>query len=422
MRATLFRFFSVFFLCLLMLPFQAQAKYASYIFDVTTGEVLHQENANTRNHPASLTKIMTLYLAFEALKEGKLRLNQSLPVSRHASRQPRSKLWLRRGSTIKAKDAILSLVTKSANDAAVVVAEAVAGSEKAFARKMTRKARELGMKRTTFRNASGLYNRAQLSTARDMATLGIRIKKDFPDYYDYFDTWRFDYKGRKYYNHNKLLKRYDGTDGIKTGYISAAGFNLVASVERNNHHVVGVVFGGRTGRSRDRHMMKLLDKGFRKIQLAEVRAPLPPELRRTLPDRTDGTQVAQNPFSNSDAQRNNTTAAQTVSLPSENGWRRAHSWGIQVGAYRKKIRAQQAARLASARIRPITNGATIRVTTTKDGQKRLYQARLVGMSEPEARQACLTMETTNLACIAVPPRRGDQVAMSKQDSGEQRPE
>ena len=243
-------------------PAHANPKYGSIVVDAYTGEVLSEDMADKQLYPASLTKIMTLFMVFEALERKEIKLDDQLKVSKRAAGMPPSKLGLPVGSTIKMEDAILALVTKSANDVAVVIGEAIAGSEIQFARKMTDRARQLGMSRTTFRNASGLPNRYQRSTARDMATLARVMISRFPDYYTYFSTRSFAYKGRSYRNHNKLLGHYDGVDGIKTGYINASGFNLVASAQRDGRRIIGVVFGGRTSARRNNHMVKLLDRGF----------------------------------------------------------------------------------------------------------------------------------------------------------------
>ncbi len=239
------------------------AKYASVIMDAETGRVVHAVNANTRNYPASLTKMMTLYMVFEALEDGRLSMDQRLKVSARAARQPSSKLGLRRGQTITVEQAILAMVTKSANDVAAAVAEKLGGSERKFALAMTATARRLGMERTIFRNASGLPHRGQQSTARDMAVLARALITDFPRHYHFFSTKTFSYGGLRHRNHNKFLATYDGADGIKTGYIRASGFNLVASARRGGHRLIGVVFGGRSPRARDRHMARLLDRGFR---------------------------------------------------------------------------------------------------------------------------------------------------------------
>ncbi len=267
-------------------------KYASLIMDADTGAVMHARHASSKRHPASLTKIMTLYMVFDAVERGALTLDQRLPVSRRAAGMPASKLGLKRGQTITVRDAILALVTKSANDAAVVVAEALGGTEIDFARDMTQRARAIGMKNTTFRNASGLYNRRQKSTARDMATLALRIRADFPGYYNLFSRQKFTYRGKTYKNHNNLLAQYKGSDGIKTGYIGAAGFNLVASVERNGRRMIGVVFGGRSAKSRDRHMIKLLDDAYRRSGAVAIRAPISSKTRLALAAAEERTRLA----------------------------------------------------------------------------------------------------------------------------------
>lgn len=243
-----------------MLPHQASAnsKYAGIVVDAKTGKTLYTSSADAPRYPASLTKIMTLYVVFEEMEAGRLSLNTKMKVSKYAAARPPTKLGLKPGSTLKVKDAILGLVTKSANDASTVIAEHISGSEKAFARRMTAEARQIGMTRTTFRNPHGLPNSAQRTTARDMSLLGRAIQERFPKQYKYFETRSFTYRGRRYGNHNKLLGRIKGVDGIKTGYTRASGFNLVSSVKRDGRHIVAVVMGGRTGRSRDAQMIKLI--------------------------------------------------------------------------------------------------------------------------------------------------------------------
>jgi D-alanyl-D-alanine carboxypeptidase len=236
--------------------------YASIVVDANTGKVLQETNADSSRHPASLTKVMTLYLLFEELEAGKLKLSSQLPVSAHAAAQAPSKLGLKPGDSIAVEDAIQVIVTKSANDIAVVVAEAIGGTETNFAKMMTRKARILGMEHTTYLNASGLPDDGQKTTARDQALLGRAIQERFPKYYDYFDTQRFTFRGRTIRGHNKLL-RVDGVDGIKTGYIRDSGFNLLTSMHRDGRYLVAAVFGGRTARWRDARMRSLIDKYIR---------------------------------------------------------------------------------------------------------------------------------------------------------------
>lgn len=239
-------------------------KFASIIVDGNSGAVLQATSPDGIRHPASLTKIMTLYLLFERLESGRMKLDTEMPVSRHAADQDPTKLNLRAGQTIRVEDAIKGLVTRSANDAAVVIAEAIAGNEDDFAQMMTRKARSLGMSKTVYRNANGLPNDEQVTTARDQATLGRAIQERFPRYYRYFATSTFNWRGQSIRNHNHLLGSVEGVDGIKTGYTRASGFNLVSSMRRGNRHLIGVVLGGRSGGSRDAIMRNLLAENLDK--------------------------------------------------------------------------------------------------------------------------------------------------------------
>src|ERR1700722_13576821 len=238
--------------------------FSSIIVDGNSGATLTSTNPDASRHPASLTKIMTLYLLFERLDAGKIKLDTEMPVSKHASEQDPTKLGLMPGQTIRVEDAIKGLVTRSANDAAVVIAEALGGSEDDFAKQMTRKAHMLGMSKTTYRNASGLPDDEQVTSARDQATLGRAIQDRFPRYYRYFSTAEFTFRGHSIANHNHLLGSVEGVDGIKTGYTRASGFNLVTSMRRGNRHLVGVVMGGRSGGSRDAVMRGLLAENLEK--------------------------------------------------------------------------------------------------------------------------------------------------------------
>lgn len=252
-------------------------KYASLVMDADTGVILSQRYADKVLHPASLTKIMTLLLAFEALDRGDIKLKDRIRISNHAAGMVPSKLGLPAGSSIRVEDAIYSLVTKSANDIAVALAEHIGGSEYKFASIMTARARTIGMNSTRFKNASGLHNRHQVSTARDMAKLARYILQRYPHYYKYFSTKSFTYRGHTYTNHNRLMNNYKGMDGFKTGYINASGFNLVASARRDGRRLIGVVFGGRTSRTRNDHMAQILDAGFAKADKIRIaRAVTPP--------------------------------------------------------------------------------------------------------------------------------------------------
>ena len=390
----------------------AFARYAAIVLDADTGRVLHAANPDTRNYPASLTKMMTLYLVFDALESGQLKLKQRLPVSARAVGMSPSKLGVKRGESITVETAILALVTKSANDAAVVVAEYLGGTEAKFARLMTKKARELGMRRTSFRNASGLPNRQQLSTARDMAVLAKRLVEDFPQRYRYFSRQRYTFRGKQYKNHNSLLRTYPGTDGIKTGYIRASGFNLAASVTRDGKRLIGVVFGGRTAKSRDRHMAKLLERGFKKVSAIAAKPPVDPKKRpvivasQTKPATTTRIKPTK-------TRRTKPTAApRPQPAPSRNpSWRQtypslathtvAEEWAIQVGAYRDIEPARSVLRKAIARIPKLTENTRVSISPFTAGDTLMYRARLIGLSSTSAKKACKQLERRKIPCVAI---------------------
>jgi D-alanyl-D-alanine carboxypeptidase len=251
-------------------PAIAASGFSAVAVDAHSGKVLFAQNADAPRYPASLTKVMTLYILFEELKAKRLKLSSPLKCSLHSASRPPSKLGLRAGESVAVEDAIKALVTRSANDVAATIAENISGSERAFAVRMTNTARALGMTRTLFRNASGLPDPQQVTTARDMATLGLRIQRDFPEYYHYFRISSFTYKGRVVRTHNRLIGRYAGADGIKTGYIRASGYNLTASAARKGKRLLGVVMGGKSGASRNAYMVKMLDKYFSKARASRV--------------------------------------------------------------------------------------------------------------------------------------------------------
>ncbi|MGZ5873290.1 MAG: serine hydrolase [Bradyrhizobium sp.] len=285
--------------------------FSSIIVDGNSGATLSSNNPDATRHPASLTKIMTLYLLFERLDAGKMKLDTEMSVSERAAEQAPTKLGLRPGQTIRVEDAIKGLVTRSANDAAVVIAEAIAGDEDDFARLMTRKARMLGMTKTVYRNSSGLPDDDQVTTARDQSTLGRAIQDRFPRYYRYFSTTAFTFRGRSISNHNHLLGTVEGVDGIKTGYTRASGFNLVTSMRRGNRHLLGVVLGGRSGGSRDAIMRNLLaenlEKASTKRTVAAITERNPAETSADVAEATS--QPAQTPATRA------ATSTATAALP-----------------------------------------------------------------------------------------------------------
>lgn len=274
-------------------------RYASIVIDADTGAVLSESNSNASVHPASLAKMMTLLLVFERLENGALSLNQRIYISNRAAAQQPSKLGLPAGSSIALKDAIYALVTKSANDISVAIAENVGGSEAHFVYLMNEKAKEIGMTRTNFKNPHGLHNSAQVTTARDIARLSRYLIKAYPNDYRYFSTSKFTYNGITNRNHNRLMETYPGMDGIKTGYIVPSGFNLAASAVRGKHRLIAVVFGGKTTASRNAEVASLLDRGFEKINRTEtstlvaqnnaIRIPAPQQLDARLTSVTGTT-------------------------------------------------------------------------------------------------------------------------------------
>jgi D-alanyl-D-alanine carboxypeptidase len=362
----------------------AHAGYASIIVDAETGRILHATNADTRNYPASLTKMMTLYIVFDALNVGKWTLDTKLNVSARAAGQAPSRLGIEAGQTIRVEDAILALVTKSANDVATTVAENIAGTEANFAMMMTATARKLNMSRTTFRNASGLPNGGQMSTARDMALLARALLQHHAKYYHYFSTKEFQYAGHTHQNHNKLLSTYEGTDGIKTGYIRAAGFNLVASVKRGGTRLIGVVFGGRDSRQRNRIMTKLLNKGFSVVD-GRRKAPM---IADKLPDRETVQAIASHTPS----------VPAPARAPKQGG--ESEEWAIQVGAYARYSQAYQAARTAMDMAAQLVGGGTVKVVPLKTRRgKTLYRARIHGIEKNTAYAACKLLVKKDRDCM-----------------------
>ena len=384
-----------------LLATPAQAGYAAIVIDADTGRVLHSRNADTRNYPASLTKMMTLFLTFEALEHGTLKLDQRLRVSKRAAGQPASKLGLKAGTTITVEDAIRAITIKSANDVATVIAEALGGTEIKFSKMMTKRARALGMKRTSFRNASGLPNRRQLSTARDMSILARALIERFPNYYGYFSEASFQYNGKKYRNHNSLLKDYDGADGIKTGYIRASGFNLVASAERNGIRLIGVVFGGKTANRRDRHMQNLLNRSWAQARIKSTIAatPIPkPEI--------PGQQIVTTAYI--DTPKVDKPKIATPIPPTLMRIGRAN-WGIQIGAFAGYTDAHIAAGNVARRLTGVPETASLKIQPVSQKAGTLFRARLMGLDEVSARSSCQQLLRNGQVCVLVTPQ-GNELA------------
>lgn len=397
----------------------ANPKYAGIVVDAKTGKVLYEDHADAPRYPASLTKMMTLYLIFEALESGRLSKNSPITFSRNAAAEPPTKLGVPAGKSITVEQAILALVTKSANDVATAVAETLGGSEANFARMMTNKARQLGMTSTTFRNAHGLPNSEQKTTARDMARLGIALRDHFPQYYDYFSTRSFTYAGRKIGNHNNLLGRVKGVDGIKTGYIRASGFNLVTSVATGGRSIVAVVMGGKTARSRDAHMAELIQRYLPKastgadnyliakgpstqpVRAAAIdlpaNAPLPParpELPVTAYAQED-TVAAKVALAEALSGEGDYDPLPTASTP-------VSGWVIQVASTPTQQDARRVLERTAAQAPGILANATPFTETFELKGQIYHRARFGGFeSKTAAWDACALLKKQNVDCYAV---------------------
>ena len=393
----------------------------SIVLDADTGRVLSENNSDAITYPASLTKMMTLYLTFEALNTGRLRLDQYLPVSVEAASKSPTKLGLRPGDSVDVQDLILGIVTRSANDAAAVLAEGLAGSEPAFAESMNSKAQKLGMRSTFYRNASGLPDPEQHTTARDTAQLALALYHDFPREYRYFSTREFNFRGRMVVGHDHLLDWYPGADGIKTGYIRASGFNLATSAVRDGHRLIGVVLGGVSGGARDREMAALLDQGFEalgvpgSIMTARRQAPAPlpsmtPPAQRALVAANE--QPAPPPRAKPGLLGRTATRlaanlspvgkAEAATLPHPAPAPTVDRWGIQLGAFHAPAAAAKAARTAESL--PVAKGKPVQIVEPGKATKtRLYRARLLNFTPREAQSACALLHKKNLECTVVSP-------------------
>lgn len=400
-------------LCGFAAPAAARTE-AAIVVDAGNGRVLYARRADTGIYPASLTKMMTLYMLFEAVERGRLRLDDPLPVSKRAAGMPASRLGLRAGESIRVEDAIRALIVKSANDVAVVVAEALGGTEAEFARLMTEKARALGMSRTTFVNASGLPDGRQRTTVRDLATLARRLISDFPQFYDHFSAERFRWKGRVYRTHNRLIGRYAGADGLKTGYIRASGYNLAASAVRDGRRVIAVYVGGRTAARRDREVVRLLDLGFERLGPAPLVALGPPVARpESAPAVAEpalaeaaGVEAPAMPV----ARPVSASAADLDEIAPQRGPARERQvaaaaaeklYGVQVGAFLRPDDAYRAARTAIRQFPDQLLDGTIEVSPRQGRRKVYYRARIAGFGREEAERICVAMKRQRQDCMVV---------------------
>jgi D-alanyl-D-alanine carboxypeptidase len=408
---------------------------SAIVVDMNSGSILYSQSADLPRYPASLTKMMTLYVLFGYLRAGKVTPTSELVVTPHAASQAPTKLGLKPGATISTTDAVKALVTQSANDAAVTIAENLAGTEENFARVMTDTARSIGMNATTFRNASGLPNEDQITTARDMATLAAHLIHDYPEYYGVFETRYFTFNGHKYRNHNKLLFGYQGCDGIKTGYTKASGFNLTASVHRGNKHLVAVVLGGKTGGQRDAAMRSLLDRHFAKatdtkptpaqLLASLVPAPSPPAVQKpayTLapPTPAPSASTARAGETSTDTTADTTTdteegdtgdpaepieASVTVTEPGAKARIKPSKYHgafqVQVGAFTSEAEAQNRLGMVQQRASDLLDGHMPFTTSFMMGDEEWYRARFAGFSRESAQAACATLKKMSLDCAVM---------------------
>ena len=352
-------------------PAQAQIgseRYSSIVIDASDGAVLSAVNADELRHPASLTKMMTLYMVFEALRDRRISLQQLVPVSVRAAAMAPSKLGLMPSTRITVEQAILGLVTKSANDAAAALGELLGGNEDSFAQMMTLRARALGMSRSTFRNASGLPDPEQVTTARDMATLGRLLVRDFPSEYRWFSIPAFAWHGQTIPNHDRMLQTYPGADGIKTGYTDAAGHNLVTSAVRGEVRLVGVVLGAASNPERDVHMASLLNQAFERMDVPAI-----PRMANRMPTLV--------------AVANAAPAPRRIQV-------QAVHWSVQVGSFSSESAARQAANQA----RRAADDGDARVESASVHGRTTWRALLTGFNEPEAHQACNVLARHKMAC------------------------
>lgn len=412
--------------------------YADIVIDARTGQVLSQTDADRALYPASLTKLMTLLMTFEALDAKTITLKSSVPMSSHATSMPPSKIGLRAGQSISVENAIKALVTKSANDVAVAMGEKLGGTEGRFAQMMNLKARALGMSQTHFVNACGLHNVQQVSSARDMAKLALYILRTYPQYYSYFSLKEFTFNGKTHANHNHLMSSYQGMDGMKTGYVTQSGFNLVASAKHGNTRLIGVIFGGKTANARNAKMAEILDEGFEQVGSATSPAKLsakpsanpsakPPAKQGdtvsviTLPapnksptlSASQGVkvpvngetlavaakqQVAPSSLATTEPAAGTPVAASVAASPSVAAT--PAGWSIQIGAYQDRVSTDQALARATQKLpAPLNKGTALVVPMKTAANTWVFRARLGGYTKEQAQQACRYLDN----CLPLSP-------------------
>lgn len=388
-------------LCFYLSPISsALASTSSIMIDAASGKVLSSSDADSLRYPASLTKVMTLYITFDALEKGILKLNDKLPVSRHAANRAPSKLGLRAGSKIEVKTCIMAVIIKSANDCASVLAEGLGYTEENFAQSMTRVSHELGMKNTTFKNASGLPHKAQKTTARDMALLAAAMYHHFPKYYKWFSAKSFTYEGRTVYTHNHLLKNFAGADGLKTGFTNASGYNIITSAERNGQRVIAVTMGHNTAKVRDKTVAQMMNKGLIKLALndkvndASMYAQLE---EKKLPQPEEELKVA-----SAEA-----VVEETPEIASEE-----NLWDIQVGAFSNYTKARNYALEIRQTVSKKYASKNIDIEPVANGSAIIYRSKIIGFAKNDADNACKGLKKSNKSCIVVAQQENKQLILA----------
>lgn len=404
---------------LLLMGGSASARYAAIVIDADSGRIVHEVEATQRWYPASLTKVMTIYMTFAAIEAGRLQLHDTLSVSAHAARQPTSKLGLRQGQTISVENAIMAVTTRSANDAAVVLAERLGGSESQFAAMMTRQAQSMGMYNSAFQNASGLPDEGQISSARDLALLSAALIRDFPQYYRYFSATEFAYKGRVLPNTNKILKTYPDADGLKTGFTCGSGYNLIASARRGGRRLIGVLLGAHSSAERFRQMANLLDLGFEKSQLGAYGMPVaqlrdanftPPPFQLSS-NRCAGSaeqmgadsgSVRSEPILIKPGKSARLADKRTLKSKSPKSHAANEHWTVMLGDHSRKIDADVNLKQARYALGPAAKTGQPHVVRIKTKGALLWRTEWMNLNSTQARDFCKKLRAKGRDCTLLP--------------------
>lgn len=406
--------------CLLLHGSPAAARYAAIVIDADTGRVVHETDSTHRWYPASLTKVMTIYMTFSAIESGHLHLNDTVTVSRHASLQPSSKLGLRQGQNLTVEQAIMAVTTRSANDAAVVLAEHLGGTESNFAAMMTQTAHRLGMYNSSFQNASGLPDDGQISSARDLALLSAALIRDFPQHYRFFSATEFRYKGRVLPNTNRILKSYPDADGLKTGFTCGSGYNLIASAKRNGHRLIGVLLGAHSSAERFQQMENLLDLGFTNSasglygshisQLQDGSGAPPPFQLSSNRCAGSAEQMGADSGSNryepiriNPGHSERGKAVKEIRAASVKSHSSERAWSVAMGNFARKIDADVNLKRARSALGPLAKAGQARIVRQKFKGGVFWKTVWTGLAQDDSRDFCRRLHSKNLDCTALPP-------------------